>query len=247
MPAKAVVEADKQAVRERVWTLLRERGVGRFPGTEGRIPNFVGAEAAASRLAETTAWTEAHVLKSNPDAPQLPVRARALLDGKTVFMAVPRLRTERPFLRLDPDRLDVAPRAAASIRGADRHGEPVSVEEVPHLDLIVCGSVAVDLRGARVGKGGGFSDLELALLAETGAIDERTVVVTTVHPLQVLDERLPETAHDFRVDLMVTPDEVLRATGRARRRPKGILWEDLTPEKVAEVPALAVRSPAKRG
>jgi 5-formyltetrahydrofolate cyclo-ligase len=243
MPAKAGVEADKQAVRERVWALLREHRVARFPGAEGRIPNFVGAEEAAARLAETRAWTDAMVLKSNPDAPQLPVRARALSDGKTVFMAVPRLRTELPFLRLDPDRLNATPRAAASIRGADRHGEPVPVEEVPHLDLVVCGSVAVDRRGARVGKGGGFSDLELALLVETGAIDHGTVVVTTVHPLQVLDERLPETAHDFRVDLVITPEEVLRAMGR-RRRPKGVLWEDLTPDKIAEVPALVARAPA---
>jgi 5-formyltetrahydrofolate cyclo-ligase len=247
MPAKAVVEADKQAVRERVWALLRERRAARFPGAEGRIPNFVGAEAAAALLAESKAWTDARVLKSNPDAPQLPVRARALAEGRTVFMAVPRLRTERPFLRLDPDRLTVAPRTAASIGGAGRHGEPVPVEAVPHLDLVVCGSVAVDRRGARVGKGGGFSDLELGLLVETGAIDERTVIVTTVHRLQVLDERLPETAHDFRVDLVVTPDEVLRPIGRARRRPRGILWEDLTPAKVAEIPALAVRSPAERG
>jgi 5-formyltetrahydrofolate cyclo-ligase len=243
MPAKAGVEADKQAVRERVWALLREHRVARFPGADGRIPNFVGAEVAAARLAETRTWTDAMVLKSNPDAPQLPVRARALADGKTLFMAVPRLRTELPFLRLDPDRLDATPRAAASIRGADRLGQSIAVEEMPHLDLVVCGSVAVDRRGARVGKGGGFSDLELALLAETGAFDDQTVVVTTVHPLQVLDERLPETAHDFRVDFVVTPDGVLKAHG-ARRRPGGVLWGDLTPEKIAEVPALAARAPS---
>jgi 5-formyltetrahydrofolate cyclo-ligase len=247
MPAKAGIEADKQAIREHVWALLRERRVARFPGAEGRIPNFIGAEAAAARLAETKEWGEALALKSNPDAPQLPVRAHALADGKTLFMAVPRLRTARPFLRLDPDRLDVAPRAAASIRGAERHGEPVPVEEVPHLDLVVCGSVAVDRRGARVGKGGGFSDLELGLLVETGAIDDETVIATTVHPLQVLDGSLPETAHDFRVDLVVTADGVHRPRGRSRRRPEGILWDDLSPQKIAEIPALTARAPATRG
>jgi 5-formyltetrahydrofolate cyclo-ligase len=43
-------------------------------------------------------------------------------------------------------------------------------------------------RGVRVGTGGGYSDLEFALLSESGSIDARTVVVTTVHPVQVLDE-----------------------------------------------------------
>ena len=37
----------KQAIRERIWSLFTERGVARFPGAVGRIPNFIGAEAAA--------------------------------------------------------------------------------------------------------------------------------------------------------------------------------------------------------
>jgi 5-formyltetrahydrofolate cyclo-ligase len=47
------------------------------------------------------------------------VRAAALAAGKLVVMAVPRLRTPEPFLLLDPDRLEVPPRKAASIGGAD--------------------------------------------------------------------------------------------------------------------------------
>jgi hypothetical protein len=48
------------------------------------------------------------VVKSNPDAPQLPVRARALADGKLPYMAVPRLTDERPFILLDPGRLEAS-------------------------------------------------------------------------------------------------------------------------------------------
>lgn len=40
-------------------------------------------------------------------------------------------------------------------------------------------------------------------------MDQRTTLATTVH-LQVLDEDLPETAHDFKVGRVVTPDEVIR-------------------------------------
>jgi 5-formyltetrahydrofolate cyclo-ligase len=235
---------DKQASRERAWAALRAAGAARSPGVEGRIPNFVGAERAAALLATTPEWTSASVIKANPDAPQLPVRARALADGKRVYMAVPRLRAERPFLLLDPDRLTVSPRQAASIRGAGSAGRPLRVEEVEHVDLLVCGTVAVSRNGARVGKGGGYSDLELALFVETGAIDDRTLVATTVHGSQLTAGRLPETAHDFRVDLIVTPDEVIR-TAR-RKRPPGILWDHLDDEKIESIPELLRRDRERR-
>jgi 5-formyltetrahydrofolate cyclo-ligase len=97
--------------------------------------------------------------------------------------------------------------------------------------------VAVNREGARIGKGGGFSDLEVAFLVEAGVIRSDTVLATTVHPLQVVDEALPETIHDFRVDLIVTPDETIWCT--EPHRPPGILWEHLHQDKIAEVPALA--------
>jgi 5-formyltetrahydrofolate cyclo-ligase len=111
-----------------------------------------------------------------------------------------------------------------------------------HIDLVVCGTVAVNRKGVRVGKGGGFSDLEFGLLAERGLVDADTVIATTVHPLQVLDGDLPETGHDFRVDLVVTPDEVIRC--RRAHRPPGILWDHLDQGKVDQIPALARLAPS---
>jgi 5-formyltetrahydrofolate cyclo-ligase len=227
---------DKQAVREAVWSRLEETGVALFPGARGRIPNFKGAAAAADRLATTEAWREARVLKCNPDAPQRPVRLRALREGKTVYMAVPRLRDVRCFWELDPRRLtDLA--HAATIAGASSLGRSVDPRRLPHVDLVVAGSVAVNRRGERVGKGGGYSDLEYAIGREVGAIDDRTVVATTVHPLQVLPEALPVTVHDFGLDVVVTPDEVI-LTGRSGRQPMGILSDHLTDAIRAEVPIL---------
>jgi 5-formyltetrahydrofolate cyclo-ligase len=233
----------KQAVRERIWALLERERVARFPGATGRIPNFAGAPAAAARLASLPLWGAARVLKANPDAPQLPVRTRALADGKLVYMAVPRLADERPFLLLDPQRLEVPPRHAASIAGSTRAARRVGVAELRPVDLVVCGSVAVNRQGARVGKGGGFSDLEFALLVEAGLIGKDSLLVTAVHPLQVLDEALPETPHDFRLDLIVASDEVI--TCRRTRRPPGIPWEHLDAAKIAAIPALAERRRAK--
>src|SRR5215468_84142 len=116
-----LLDERKQAIRERVWALLEERRAAAFPGAWGRIPNFVGASAAAERLAGAEEWQAAHVIKSNPDAPQRYVRLRALREGKIVYMAVPRLRQARCFWELDPRRLKDL-RAAASIQGAAAAG-----------------------------------------------------------------------------------------------------------------------------
>ena len=239
---RSVCNMSKASVREAMWRSLERERAARFPGARGRIPNFAGAELAAARLAERPEWKLARVIKANPDAPQLPVRARALSDGKRVYVAVPRLRTDRPFLVLDPATLNVSARAAASIAGAARNGRAVGIDDVERIDLIVCGTVAVDRRGVRVGKGGGYSDLEFALLVETGAVGDGTTIATTVHDLQLVDTDLPETAHDFRVDLIVTPTRVFRA--RRAHRPRGLLWGDLDDAKIAEIPALSARAPA---
>lgn len=229
---------DKQAVRERAWAAIRAAGVARFPGVEGRIPNFVGAEAAADRLAETREWRAATTLKCNPDSPQLPVRKRALKDGKTIYMAVPRLAEREPFWRLDPDELTVEPHQASSIKGAGRHGRPVSIEEMVRIDLIVCGSVAVERAGARLGKGGGYSDLEFAIATEGGLIDDDTVITTTVHGSQIFDDgTIPVTGHDFPVDLIVTPEEVVR-TRTMLTRPSGVIKDHLEKEKRQAIPVL---------
>ena len=94
-----------------------------------------------------------------------------------------------------------------------------------------------------MGKGGGFSDLEFALLVEAGLIGPDTLVATTVHPLQLLTEALPETAHDFRLDLIVAGEEVI--TCRRSRRPQGILWDHLDAAKIAAIPALAAQLPQR--
>ena len=229
----------KAALRQNVWVALTEARVSRFPGATGRIPNFVGAEAAATRLAGTEAWRQARTVKANPDSPQWPVRQRALEDGKTVYMAVPRLAEERPFFLLDPAHLADPPRTASSIKGASKSARRASIDDLDPVDLVVTGCVAVAEDGARLGKGGGFSDLEFAVASAAGLIGPSTVVATTVHERQVLPAgRIPTTGHDVWVDLIVTPNDVI-ATRRRRRARGGIRWEELTEEKILAIPLLA--------
>jgi 5-formyltetrahydrofolate cyclo-ligase len=228
----------KQAIRERIWLLLERSGVVEAD-VHGYIPAFAGADEAADRLTEVPAWRRAQIVKSVPDRAQLPVRARALAAGKLLYMAVPRLAEALPFYLLDPHDLPVPPEQAADRAVAAQIARKVSVEEMQPIDLVVTGSVAVNQHGARLGKGAGYSDIEVALLAGAGLLTGQTTIVTTVHDLQVIDGEIPESAHDFRVDFIVTPKQVI-ACGPPKR-PHGLSWETLSNETIAAIPALAAR------
>jgi 5-formyltetrahydrofolate cyclo-ligase len=235
----------KAALRDEVWRAMSVPGIRRFPAPEHRIPNFVGAEEAAKRLATTAVWAGARTVKSNPDSPQLPVRLAALLDGKLLYMAVPRLAERDPFFLLDPARLTDPPRKAVSIKGASRSAQRVALAAMEPVDLVVTGCVAVGEDGARLGKGGGFSDLEFALAAAAGLVDARTRVGTTVHDVQVQGAGvIPTVGHDMHVDLIVTPTRAVECPrGRGHRLPR-LRWDELTDEKVDAIPLLATLRPA---
>ena len=224
----------KQALRERVWRELEARNIATFPKpARGRIPNFVGSRAAATLLRSLPTYAQSRTIFVNPDAAQLAVRELALRDGKRLIMATPRLR--EGFILLDPAEIKDA-RGAASIRGAFKHGRKTSVHGVK-VEMIVEGSVVVDRRGGRVGKGGGFGDLEFAILRETGAVTDTTPIVTTVHPLQIVDE-VPMSEHDVPVDFIVTPDRIIETT-HSHPKPSGIIWELLPSDALKRMPILS--------
>ncbi|MEV3872574.1 5-formyltetrahydrofolate cyclo-ligase [Streptomyces sp. NPDC049906] len=234
----ADMDQAKQALREKAWRRLIDGG-GAPADSYGKIPGFHGTEATAERLAELDEWQQATTVKANPDWAQLPIRTRALEDGKLLYMAVPRMASLEPFFLLEPEELSVPAGEAAEKKGAAKVARRVGVAAMRPIDIVVCGSVAVNRSGARIGKGAGYSDLEVALLVEAGLVTGSTVIVAPVHALQVVEDEIPETEHDFSVDYIVTPDEVIRCTNR--RRPPGLVWGDLTAEKIAAIPVLAAR------
>ncbi len=232
----------KDEVREAVWSAMEEARAAHTRKLHDKIPHFRGCEAAAERVGELEAWRNARVIKGNPDKAQRPLRQLALEQGKTLYMAVPRLRQEQCFVELDPSRISTgavgaSPSEASTISGAFRWGRPVYVEEMRPVDLVISGSVAVNRMGTRVGKGGGFADLEYGLAIAAGVVSPETPVVSTVHPMQVLDEELPYTRHDVFLDYVVTADEVIECDGDMPR-PSGIYWDDLSPAKIRQIPLL---------
>ncbi len=135
------------------------------------------------------------------------------------------------------------------------------------VDLVVVGSTAVcPNTGARVGKGGGFAELEWGILSQEGNLDAgKVLVVTTVHDCQVFDggveepwsslmkeredgeegERYgatdtpfgPLTEHDVPVDIIVTPTRIIRVSDPLPK-PSGVYWDLLSPQKLAQIKVL---------
>jgi 5-formyltetrahydrofolate cyclo-ligase len=231
---------DKDDLRDEVWSLLKQQGVA-IRDPFGHIPNFVGAQKAAERLAALPIWQRAKAIKCNPDSPQIPVRSRALQDGKRLYMAVPRLTNTRCFVELTAEDLqqgNIPLEEAAIARKALTYGRLVSFEEMQAIDLVMVGCVAVTRNGGRTGKGAGFADLELAMLKEFGLVQSDTPIVTTVHPLQIVEEeRLPMQAHDWALNWIVTPEEVIE-TNTTYSRPAGLDWDTIRPEQFKKIPIL---------
>jgi 5-formyltetrahydrofolate cyclo-ligase len=195
----------KNEIRTRIWNLLEQRKIARFPPPHGRIPNFAGADKAAEKLSKLDVWKKAYIIFANPDSPQRPVRELALLDGKKVIMATPKLKAG--YLLIDPAKIQGRERAASTIKGAFKFGQKLS--KLPKTDLVITGSVAVDMHGNRIGKGGGYGDKEIARLKKEGSITEKTPIVTTVHDLQIV-AKVPHERHDQQVSWIVTPTKVIR-------------------------------------
>lgn len=235
----------KDALRAEIWENLK-RAAASPTDPVGHIPDFVGSDRAAERLAELPIWRDAKVIKCNPDKAQAPVRLRALQDGKLLYMAVPRLVDARCFVELTAEALrakgaDLA--AAAQWQGALEHGKLVAFEEMRPIDLVVTGCVAVTRSGGRTGKGAGFADLELGMLRQLGLLRPGVPVITTVHAIQLVDDaRLPMQRHDSPLDWIVTPDEAIE-TKTPYPQPGGIDWDAVQPDQYDSIPALRALRP----
>jgi 5-formyltetrahydrofolate cyclo-ligase len=231
----------KAAVRDQVWKRLVETQVSVGPAFD-RIPNFVGADIAAKRLSELEAWRRARVIKCNPDPPQIPVRLRALYEGKLLFSPVPYLTKGFPYLRIDPDKLaakGVDFETAATAQGFMEHGEAVGFEDMPRLEFCVVGCVAVTRIGGRTGKGAGFADLEQGIFREFGLVTPATPIATTVHSSQVVaDAEVVMESHDSALHFIATELELI-PTQTPYRQPEGLDWDKVRPDQFVDIPFLS--------
>ncbi|UTR12283.1 5-formyltetrahydrofolate cyclo-ligase [Evansella sp. LMS18] len=226
---------DKQEIREKIWSTMTEEKVGRFPfPLKGRIPNFKGAEKAAQFIFQMEEYKQAEVIKVNPDSPQLPIRAQALKDGKTLLVPTPRLKDG--FIRVDS--ADVPPgeeKKAASLKHIHKYGRVISLPELPEIDLFFAGSVALHRDGRRIGKGEGYADREYAIIRELGNRD--IPVIGTVNSVQITEDDIPKDEYDLTLDWIATEEELIK-TNSPYKKPSGIIWDEVSEKDMEDMPVL---------
>lgn len=197
---------EKEHLRIKIWNCLKEKGLSKRPeGDKGKIPDFKGSKAAARRLSRTIEWSKADLIFCSPDSTQQPVREIALEHGKDLIMATPKI--DSGYLLLKGKNLKDKSKIASTIKGAFKYGK--RIDKLPPVDLVVEGSVAVDENGNRLGKGGGYADIEISELFKQKSIKISTPIITTIHPLQIV-AKIPVELHDQKINMIVTPHEVIR-------------------------------------
>ena len=184
----------KQDVREFIWRKLKEENIALFPN-EGHIPNFKGVIETIEKILELEEYKRANKIFVSPDTPQRYLIKYAL-NGKEVYMATPRLKNG--FCKVT--------KYFNSLKEILKYAKVVGWS-LPKIDFALIGSVAVDLKGNRIGKGGGYGDKEIKLLRSK---NPDVVVVTNVHDLQVFrDLSYLIEPHDQKVDIIVTPRRII--------------------------------------
>ncbi|HRJ49506.1 MAG TPA: 5-formyltetrahydrofolate cyclo-ligase [Phycisphaerales bacterium] len=127
--------------------------------------------------------------------------------GARIDVVAPRIDWEAR--RLDPALIaDPATDFTPSRHGIREPGSWCPPAALRSIDVVLVPGVAFGERGERLGRGGGFYDRFLA----RGEL--RALRVGIAFDFQVVPD-IPADAHDVRMDAVVTPSRVIRATGRA--------------------------------
>ena len=93
-----------------------------------------------------------------------------------------------------------------SIKGLVSKGERLFQK----VDIAVVGSVAVDFKGNRLGKGSGYGDQEIEYLKTNNLISNDFKIGTLVHTIQIIpDLSMFKELHDIPVDFILTEKELL--------------------------------------
>jgi len=234
--------AKKASLRHQVWARLRQvaKPDSRFHWRfEEFVPDFEGSEQCAQAIREMTRYQDSKAIFVAPDNSLARVRQYAIEDQKWLLVAT--FGIARGFYLLEPGAVSAnsAP-FAATLDGMELFGRLISLPEIKALgtvDLLITGISLVTEKGVRWGKGHGYFDLEWAMFREVGVVEEDTPVIAVGHDCQVVATDLEPSAVDTIADFIVTPSRVIEVQ-KVFPKPKGILWQYISPELRQQVPPL---------
>ncbi len=233
---------EMQTVRRRVWQELQRhaRPDSRYHWDfTAFIPDFEGSQRCTETVAAMELYQRAQRVFVTPDNNLASLRARCLLDAKTLI--VPTYAIRRGFWLLERQDVPQGQEAfAATLDGLEVFATPLDLDRLAsgdHLDLLVTGASVINSEGVRISPTPSYFDLEWLILRTLGLVEQDTPVVACVHDCQLVDWPCEPHPLGSVVDLIVTPTGAYEATGE-HPKPAAIRWEHLPWQVVAEIPML---------
>jgi 5-formyltetrahydrofolate cyclo-ligase len=191
--AKLALRAERMAARDALPPAEHALASGAIAVRLASLPSFAAAHVLLLTLPYRSEWNTGMLFDSARQA------------GKVIV--VPRVDPATRMLDLHAV-ADIGRDIAPGYRGIPEPAATLPRIEREAIDWVLIPGVAFDLTGRRLGYGGGFYDRLLPLLRPDAPR------IAGVFDLQIV-ERVPATAHDLTVDLMVTETRILAPAARA--------------------------------
>jgi len=192
----------KESIRQKVWRFLQEKNIATFPRPcFNRIPNFIRSWVASEKIKQIPEFNSSRCVFCAPDFVLKRIREIVLESNKILAVALPHM---AEFLEIS-ERKNI--NKATGIKGFKKYGVPLKTK----VGLFVEGSVAVDKKGNRLGKGRGYGDKEWSYLLENNLLQGEVKVITLVHDEQIVEDfsnLMSET--DKKVDYILTPTTIIK-------------------------------------
>lgn len=128
----------------------------------------------------------------NVDRSQEPVKYQVVSKKKILY--VPAARDSSALfakINVPEDADETVLKKVFRINTLTEFGSDIEASTDMKLDMLVIGSVAVSKDGYRIGRGNGYVDLDFGILVQLGVVTDKTIIVTTVHDLQVFIFNIP--------------------------------------------------------
>ncbi|HEY8517908.1 MAG TPA: 5-formyltetrahydrofolate cyclo-ligase [Candidatus Binatia bacterium] len=198
MPAGSSVLEEKKRLRAELRAARRALPEGALADASASVARIAAGSAAIER-----AQTVAGYVACDGEIDVAPVLEAARARGATVLLPR-RAAPGRLELVVTPEGAELAPSGPARI--LEPCGAACELASLPQPAVLLAPAVALDRRGARLGRGGGDYDRLIPRLRALG-----WTIVGVCHATSLLDE-LPVEPHDQRVDAVLT-DAGLLTTG----------------------------------
>jgi len=189
---------------------------------------------AAEKLRGLRRYRKAATVFAAPDETLHQARINCLVDGKNLVMPAPSIR--EGFFLLPARSVPFTEIATAvTYKGLEKKGHLLKRAAIAALsvELLLTGSLAVDLEGGRLGSGNGFFDLCCALLHELGGLPHDWAALTFIQEEQMSQNRVPQELWDIKLSGAVTPAGV-HAFDPPEQKPR-IFWDALTHDRIKRI------------